>query len=223
MLCPNDQERRAILTRSVELPFTYQDVAAMLLGDNLWYRPLQEYRNYLESLTSRPHLWDFVFEDSRTWNDKRWQSLTLAARVARTRIGSLVHASTFVFAPSAVGLPGTKLKRALAELSANGLCRALPSGSYQLEPVAPVDQIRGDLHLAEIIAHWLLMLAHADLVAKDRSPSGYEVSGYAEACPACRSAWGIRPRTNQWIPPFHPGCRCFAQPRFASGSSSRQI
>ena len=161
MLCPNDQERRAILTRSVELPFTYQDVAAMLLGDNLWYRPLQEYRNYLESLTSRPHLWDFVFEDSRTWNDKRWQSLTLAARVARTRIGSLVHASTFVFAPSAVGLPGTKLKRALAELSANGLCRALPSGSYQLEPVAPVDQIRGDLHLAEIIAHWLLMLAHA--------------------------------------------------------------
>ena len=219
MLCPNDRARQAVLMLSVHRPFTSQDVAATLLGDNLWYPPLEDYRVYLQSIDQRPHLWKFVFEESGKWRDARWQSLTLGARVARVRIGSLVQASTFAFAPSAVGLTGTKLKRALAELSAIELCRALPGGFYRLEPLAPEGRISGDLQLTEIIGHWLLMLAHADLVAKDRSPSGYEVSGYAEACPACRSAWGIRPRAIRWIPPFHPGCRCFAQPRFASDPS----
>jgi len=210
-----------MLMRSVHQPFTSQDVAGTLLGDNLWYPPLEDYRVYLQSIHQRPHLWEFVFEESGKWRDGRWQSLTLGARVARTRIGSITAASVFAFAPAAVGLAHAELKDALSALKSADLCEALPDGSYYLAPIASTDAVRGDLHLAEIVAHWLAMLAHADGVAKVRSPSGYEVSGYEQACPACRAAWGIRARKLEWIPPFHPGCRCFAQPRFSRERSSK--
>ena len=215
VLCRDDRARSAILARCVHRPFTGQDVVATLLGDDLWFPALRDYRVYLESIDRRPHLWEFAFEESGKWHEARWQSLTLRARIARTRIGSIVSPSVFAFAPSAVGLTHGVLRDALRELTSADLCEALADGSYYLAPIASGEAVRGDLHLAEIIAHWLVMLAHADRVAKIRGPSGYEVSGYDRACPACRAAWGVRPRAPEWIPPFHPGCRCFAQPRFA--------
>ena len=215
MLCPNDRARRNVLARSVRGPFTSQDVAATLLGYNLWFPPLANYRAYVQSLDRRPHLWEFAFEESGTWREPRWQSLNLRTRVARARIGSISSALVFAFAPSAVGLTPAELESALGELSSVELCETLPGDSYYLPPVAPADAVCGDLHLVEILAHWLGMLAHADTIATAQGPTGYEVGGYEEACPACRQAWGVRPRTPEWIPPFHPGCRCFAQPRFA--------
>ncbi|HTX57452.1 MAG TPA: hypothetical protein VMD47_10185 [Candidatus Acidoferrales bacterium] len=199
----------------MRLPFTTQDVAAALLGEDLWFAPLREYRAYLQTVEQRPHLWTFTFEESGRWRNAQWQRLSLSARVARARLGSLVRTCEFVFAPAALALTPDELKSAIDELCSSGLCRALSGGAYRAEAVATPEQVQHDLHLVEIIAHWLRMLAHADEVARDHRPSGYEVAGYDEACPACRLAWGTRPLAVASIPPFHPGCRCFAQPRFA--------
>jgi len=216
LLALSDRSRRTILERSVRLPFTTEDVVGALLGEDLWFAPLREYRTYLQTLPQRPHLWGFAFEASGQWEHTLWHSLSLSTRVARARLGSLAQGREFVFAPSTVGLTRDELRSAIDELCESNLCRVLPDGAYSVPQVAPAETLTHDLHLAEIISHWLCMLAHADRVAKDQRPSGYEVGGYEEACPACRLSWGIRPRTAEWVPPFHPGCRCFAQPRFAS-------
>lgn len=215
LLAPGDRNRRAILERSVRLPFTSEDVAGALLGDDLWFAPLREYGAYLQTVEQRPHLWEFPFEAPGRWEDARWQSLSLNTRVARARLGSLAQAREFIFAPKAVGLTRDELRAAIDELCESNLCCVLPDGAYRMGPLAFGEGLQHDLHLVEIISHWLSMLAHADTVARDHRPSGYEVGGYDEACPACRLSWGIRPRSVEWIPPFHPGCRCFAQPRFA--------
>jgi len=224
VLAHRDGAARAVLLRGVSLPFTTQDVAAALLGGDLWYEPLREYRDYLIGQSQRPHLWGCVFEASGTWPSQTWRSLSLSTRMARARIGPLARESDFVFAPSAVGLPSRALAEALEELGSSGLVDSARSGVYRVYAVATPGALEIDLKLVEIIAHWLRMLAHADEVAADRTPSGYEVYGYEEACERCRVAWGIRPRSPDWIPPFHPGCRCFAQPRFArtKGSTSME-
>jgi hypothetical protein len=200
----------------MRVPFTVPDVAAALLGENLWYPPLQEFRSYLETVEGRPHLWDFTFAESGAWPSQRWRSLSLDTRVARARIGSPAQECEFVFAPAAVGLRENALRGALDELRAVGLCLTVRASVYRLIPIASAKELKVDLHLVEIIAHWLRMLDHADRISRDRAPTGYEVHGYLGACARCKEAWGKRPRSARWIPPFHPGCRCFAQPRFES-------
>jgi len=215
LLAPRDRARRAILERSVRSPFTAEDVAGALLGEDLWFEPLRDYRAYLQTIDRRPHLWGFSLEPSGRWEDNAWQSLSLSTRVARARLGSLVQGCEFVFAPSTVGLAREELLSSIVELRESNLCHTVAGGVYYIEPLASTQALQHDICLIRIISHWLGMLAHADIVAKDRRPSGYEVGGYEEACPACEQSWGIRPRSAEWIPPFHPGCRCFAQPRFA--------
>ncbi len=172
LIVPTDRNLRAFVRRSVARPFAKQDVGAALLGGDLWFPPLREFRSYVEATGERPHLWDFAFGPSGAWPSATWRSLPLDMRITRMRAGSLSE-------------------------------------------IAGPQELAVDLHLIEIIAHWLRMLDHADRVARDLTPSGYEVHGYDEACSRCTMQWGIRPRLERWIPPFHPGCRCFAQPRFA--------
>jgi len=221
-LCGADRARRGLLARSVGSPFVAPDVAAALLGENLWYRPLDEFRSYLQATGERPHLWDFTFGESGRWPSSAWRSLSLRARIARARIASPTQQCEFVFNPSAVGMHERELRNALKELHAARFSDEIRRGVYRVHSIAPCAALKLDLDLVGIIAHWLDMLAHADKVAADHVPTGYEVHGYVEACAMCKDLWGIRPRAIAWIPPFHPGCRCFAQPRFAKGTSSSE-
>ncbi|MDE2482052.1 MAG: hypothetical protein KGN02_07670 [bacterium] len=215
-VCGKDRARRDVLARSVGSPFIESDVAAALLGEDLWYPPLVEFRKYLETAVERPHLWDFPFSESGRWPSSTWRALSLHTRIARARIASPAHESDFVFAALAFGMRERELRTAFKELLAIGLCREICRGIYRVYAIAPLAALDHDLHLVRVIAHWLEMLAQADHVAEDRAPTGYEVHGYVEACTCCKKRWGIRPRAPDWVPPFHPGCRCFAQPRFAS-------
>lgn len=217
MLARGDRDRRDLLARSVQQAFTFQDVGAALLGDDLWFEPLATYRAYLETIGERPHLWEFSFAASGRWFSAAWCSVSLRARFTRARMSSLVRTSRFAFGPAAIGLNDDDFRAGVRELCASGLCRALPGGAYEVSAIARERDLDVDLHLVQIIAHWITMLAHADAVARDRRAPGYEISGYEKACPRCRLAWGVRPRGTDWIPPFHPGCRCFAQPRFTIG------
>ena len=220
LLAREDVATRNILGDSVDGSFTSQDVAAALLGGDLWYEPLLEYRSYLAPLAERPHLWNFTLGPSGVWESAAWRSLSLTARVARARIASLVHDFDFVFAPSALGMRSRDLLAALRELQAINLAREIRPGVHRVIAIAQPEALDTDLRLIEIIAHWLCMLRHAERVAADRAPTGYEVFGYDRACARCRTAWGPRPREERWIPPFHPGCRCFAQPRFSRMSAT---
>ncbi|HTU69976.1 MAG TPA: hypothetical protein VMF11_06610 [Candidatus Baltobacteraceae bacterium] len=221
LLSADERITRGVLERSVEMPFTSQDVAAALLGKNLWYEPLMTYRFYLETIQERPHLWTFAFGPSGDWNSNLWRSLSLNARLVRTRAAPLTLERDVVFAPSTTGLDRRRVHGAVDELCAAGLCTGVRANIFRLNPIVSSEALEVDLSLIEIIAHWLSMLAHADRVARDRTPSGFEVNGYSEACPRCEEQWGIRPRTPEWIPPFHPGCRCFAQPRFSPANTRR--
>lgn len=210
-----------ILARIADSPFPSADVAAALLGHDLWYEPLRIYRDYLQNVDAeRPHLWGFTFGPSAAWNRATWLSLSARTRVARARIASVAHQVDFAMAPSIVNLHRRDLQASLRELCANGLAKEIRDGAYRVLPIAPREALALDLHLIEILSHWFRMLKHADRIAADRKPSGYEVSGYEQACGFCRESWGIRAREPKWIPPFHPGCRCLAQPRFAWGSAT---
>ncbi len=221
LLARGNRARQRILERSVYGPHTSQDVAAALLGEDLWFPPLRDYYVYLKATrTDRPQLWNFSRQDLDRALDVRWCSLPFSARLLRARLGPLTTTCAFSDTPSLVGLQGRLFTVALRELRRAGLCSRLREHAYTASAIATRQRIDEDLHLIEIIAHWLQMLRHADSVARDSRPTGYEVGGYEGACSQCRSAWGIRPRAPHWIPPFHPGCRCFAQPRFAGLASS---
>jgi hypothetical protein len=215
LLSGSERISRDVLESSVELPFTSQDVAAALLGGDLWYEPLTNYRSYLESIDRRPHLWTFIFGPSGDWDSEKWRSLSMEARLARSRVAPLSQEREVLFVPPMTGLSRHALRDAVEELCAADLCASVGSNIFRISPIASAELLGVDLNLVEIIAHWLCMLAHADHIERDRSPTGYEVCGYAEACLRCMAQWGVRPRSAAWIPPFHPGCRCFAQPRFA--------
>ena len=213
------REGRETLERVPASPFGVMDAAACLLGEDLWFEPLRTFRTYLESTGERPHLWGFSFGESARWPSGTWRSLSLNARLARARMGSLAHASDWVFAPAAIGYSGRDLRAALAELRAAGIGYPASVSTYRIAAIASPHELYVDLHLLQVLAHWLQRLAHADRVARDRQPSGYEVHGYEEACRLCRAFWGLRPRSVDWIAPFHPGCRCFSQPRFADSAA----
>lgn len=102
-----------------------------------------------------------------------------------------------------------------------GLAELERAGGYgadarRFAAVAAHADLRTDLSLIEILSHWLAMLKHREKVLADRHATGFEVHGYREACSACKTRWGIRPFEPRWAPPFHPGCRCFSQPRFTN-------
>ncbi|MHB8148058.1 MAG: hypothetical protein ACYDGM_12470, partial [Vulcanimicrobiaceae bacterium] len=106
----------------------------------------------------------------------------------------------------------------LARLERSGL--ATPGVSPNLPAIATPEQLRVDLALVEIIAHWITMLANADRIARDDSVSELEVAGYAHACETCKARWGFS-RVDLWsLPPFHPACSCFAQPRYVAVARS---
>lgn len=205
-------ERRLLreVPRSV---FAGADVAACLLGKNLWYPQLATYRDHLIESGERPHLWTFEFTPSAGWNASDWQPLSLTARLVRSRAGAIDRSVTPLTSPGTLDLAARQIEAGLSELSGAGYY----DKKLGLFPrVASPSELRTDLSLIEIIAHWLFMLAHRDKVLADVHATGFEVHGYAEACSLCRERWGLRPFEAQWAPPFHPGCRCFAQPRFTS-------
>lgn len=211
------RDRRLRLRRLGNSPFSIADTAACLLGENLWYSPLAEYRDYLRHSGERPHLWGFAFASSATWRNDTWRGLSLTARVVRARIGSLAAEIVWTTAPTTIGCDQRALRRALDELQAVGMC-ARERNRCICPAIASAGDLTVDLYLILIIEHWLHMLEHADRIVKDQHATGYEVHGYSEACAACRERWGVRPRALEWVPPFHPGCRCFAQPRYAASA-----
>jgi hypothetical protein len=219
MICKDlPRDRRLRLRQLGNSPFSIADTAACLLGENLWYPPLAEYRDYLRQSGERPHLWDFAFGSSATWRNDTWRGLSLPARIVRARIGSLTGETAWVIAPTTIGCNHRTLRRALDELHALGMCE-FENNRCICPAIASARDLEVDLQLILIIEHWLHMLDHADRIFKDRYATGYEVHGYSEACAACCERWGVRPRALEWVPPFHPGCRCFAQPRYTRGSA----
>jgi hypothetical protein len=209
------QER---LRHVADSPYATADTAACLLGRDLWLSPLTEFRDRLIASGERPHLWTFEFGRSCAWDAARWNSLSLQARILRARAGSVDRPVVAHISPWALRIDARPFKAGLSELAREGICRNTDYGPSQLEPIATPEELYVDLSLVEILSHWLWMLAHRDRVLADRHATGFEVYGYLEACSDCRVRWGLRPRAAPWVPPFHPGCRCFAQPRFTDSS-----
>ncbi len=204
---------RRFLARAPRSPYTTADVTASLLGRNLWYRPLASFRNLLIESGERPHLWTFEFNNSCLWDAAKWNQLSLNSRIVRTRAGAVHHrVATFTSATS-LEVGTQQFKQGLSELARSG-CYDPTTGTF--EPVASAQTLHTDLSLIEIISHWLIMLQHRERVLSDAHATGFEVHGYAEACSLCLERWGLRSFEALWVPPFHPGCRCFAQPRFTS-------
>jgi hypothetical protein len=206
------------LTRIPGSAHATADTAACLLGRDLWYPPLRTFRDYLERTGERPHLWTFAFGPSSAWDCGAWNALSLRARIVRARAGSLCVAVDRHVSAWSLDMDKRSFSAGLRELEERRACVfAGPSGTVRFEPVATDKDLHVDLSLIEIIAHWLWMLHHRDRISSDRIATGYEVQGYGEACSMCVERWGLRPREEEWVPPFHPGCRCFAQPRYTSG------
>lgn len=214
VLSTQESSHLTALERSVTGPFPVQDAAAILLGKVLWIGPLLEYRAYAERLERRPHLWRFPFSESGRWNSDRWSELSLNARIVRARLGALDRARAFFWSPEAVSMPARTFEEGVGELQRANLAERSTKLQCVATAIATPAELNTDLRIVEIIAHWLRMLAKADEISRDRSPNAYDVHGYSAACPLCRERWGQRDRSSAAIPPFHPGCRCYAQPRF---------
>ena len=196
-------------------PFPSADGAAILLGHDLWIEPLLRFRSdLLKSGDAPPSLWRFAWEPSARWDSRRWLALPIDARMLRVRAGSPAHRIERRLTARAL-----EMRPATFSASMRALCDAevvRKEDRYVLDPVAPEALLLVDMHLVELIVHWLRMLAHGDRVIHESPGNGFDVHGYRDACSACRSCWGERPRTAEFVPPFHPGCRCFAQPRFVA-------
>jgi hypothetical protein len=203
---------RRVLMRAPGSPFTISDVAACLLGRNLWYPSLVTFRDWLMRSGERPHLWTFEFTSSCLWDATKWSQLSLGARVVRARAGAVHHRIATITSATALQVGVRQFKQGLDELARGAY---YDPATRVFEPIATPQALHTDLSLIEILSHWLVMLQHRERVLSDAYASGFEVHGYAEACSLCRERWGLRPFEASWVPPFHPGCRCFAQPRFA--------
>lgn len=209
------QDYRSVLQRIPGNPRASADAAACLLGLDLWRGPLVAYRDYLRATGERPHLWSFAFGPSGAWDASRWSALPLSARLVRARAGSLDR--TLFARPTAwnLDMKASQFRDGCNRLLKSGLAKRRANDAYEFEPLTTRDALHLDLSLVEIIVHWFWRLSDRDRALGDPYPSGFEVHGYGECCALCRSHWGLRERDPQRIPPFHPGCRCFAQPRFA--------
>ena len=199
--------------RAPESAFTNADVTACLLGRDLWFPSLTHFRDWLIQSGERPHLWTFDFKASRRWDASKWNLLSLDAKTARARAGAIDRRVTTFVSPTNLRLGTRTFKSAVDELTAGGLYDPI-DGTFK--PVASAQALETDLALLQILSHWLVMLRHRERVLADVHATGFEVHGYEEACSLCARRWGLRPFKACWAPPFHPGCRCYAQPRFTS-------
>lgn len=211
----NDAERRRLSDIDAS-PQPSADGAAILLGHDLRIEPL---RRFHEALTASgdapPPLWQFSWEPHDTWDANAWLALPLEARVLRTRAGSPMRYVGRRLDPSVLQLDRAFVARGLAALRDAGLAHGLDRIS--LDPVATGAGIATDVAIVELIVHWLRMLTHRDRIVQRSPGNELDVCGYAGACNECRARWTSVPQVAEAIPPFHPGCRCFAQPRWASG------
>jgi hypothetical protein len=213
-LCPGRAAPyRRFLARAPSSPFTNADVTACLLGQDLWYSSLARFRDWLVENGERPHLWTFEFKGSCLWDTARWNRLSFEAKITRSRAGAVDRRVTTFTSPASLQLQTRQFVSALNGLAAAGLYE---HSNGVLAPIASKQDLATDLSLLQIISHWLVMLAHRERILADAYATGFEVHGYAEACSLCRQRWGLREFASEWAPPFHPGCRCFAQPRFTS-------
>lgn len=194
------------------------DGAAVLLGHDLRVEPV---RRYHDALVARrdppPPLWQFSWESGAPWNVRRWLALPFEARQLRARAGSLTQNVERRLDPATLALDRRSVRRGLAFLRDAGLARG--DERVDLAPIAPAAAIATDLALVELIVHWLRMLEHRDRILGSRSGDAVDVCGYAGACSECRLRWASVPRELGFLPPFHPGCRCFTQPRWADAGT----
>jgi hypothetical protein len=204
---------KRLLERSPLSPFANADVAAALLGRDLWIAPLAEFCDHLRHTGERPHLWTFEFGPSCRWDTRIWDALSLEARLVRSRAGALDTRLEKRISAHAIGMSPRDFLKGTRDLEAAAVARSSPARTA-FEPIASPESFDVDANLVNLIAHWLLMIANRDRVLRDRVATGFEVWGYEEACSLCRERWGVRERSRELVPPFHPGCRCFAQPRF---------
>lgn len=204
---------RRFLVRAPSSSFTGADVAACLLGQDLWSVSLARFRDWLIKSGERPHLWTFEFSDSRLWDTARWNRLSFEAKIVRSRAGAVDRCVMTVASPTNLQLGTRQFNNALNDLAAAGL---YDPADRAFKAVAPSQTLVTDLALIQILSHWLVMLRHRERILADTHATGFEVHGYAEACSLCTQRWGLRDFESEWAPPFHPGCRCFAQPRFTS-------
>ncbi len=203
------------LARIPVSPFPTADGAAILLGHPLWIEPLVAYRTELERTKEPPPpLWQFPWEEETTWDARRWLALPLGARILRARAGSLAHRVERQLTPQTIEMPVHEFVPALEILIDAGF--AAEDLGIVFEPIADARALRTDLHLVELIVHWVRMLAHADRIMRESRGNRFDVCGYRGACERCRALWGVRPRLETYVPPFHPGCRCFTQPSFTA-------
>lgn len=195
--------------------FPAADGAAILLGHTLWIEPLVTFREVMRRTEQiPPPLWQFPWEASGAWDAHRWLALPTGARMLRARAGSLAHRVERPLTAQVVQMPVHEFVPALAALIEAGF--AAESVGIVFDPIAESRTLTTDLHLVELIVHWLRMLAHGDRVMRESPGNRFDVCGYRGACAQCRALWGVRPRLPAFVPPFHPGCRCFAQPGFAA-------
>lgn len=190
------------------------DVSAVLLGHDLWHGELLRTSERFAQIGAPP-LWHFAFQPSARWETARWLALPLDARVLRCRIGALTTSIGVTPAAQArCGMAPTTFTGALDALRASGYTNRYANRELVLAVGTSV-RLATDLALCEIVAHWLTMLSAADRLAHDRHATSCEIFGYTGACTDCRNRWGIYATRAGEMPPFHPGCRCFVQFRYA--------
>jgi hypothetical protein len=192
--------------------FSASDASATILGLDLWRDELLVWRNSFATESTRPSMWQFAFGPSAAWETSSWRALPLEARVVRARLGSLAH-EVLADGLVRIGLPASGIERWLTVLRTNGF--AVGAGtSLHFPRIASPDELAVDLALVVIITHWFGMCAVADRVADEASTREVEVYGYPGTCRFCRARWMIAPNERWSLPPFHPACRCFAQPAY---------
>jgi hypothetical protein len=204
---------KRLLARAPESAFTNADATACMLGRDLWFPSLTRFRDWLIQSGERPHLWTFDFKASRLWDTSKWNHLSLGARVTRARAGAVDRSVAKFVSPTSLRLGTRTFMSALDELDAHGLYDGI---ARTFTPIARVQALETDLALLQIISHWLITLRHRERILADVHATGFEVHGYDQACSRCTQRWGLRSFETCWAPPFHPGCRCYAQPRFTA-------
>jgi hypothetical protein len=202
-------------------PYPAPDGAALLLGHDLWIEPLVRFREEVERTgDDPPPLWQFPWMPSRAWNVSAWLELPVEARILRARAGSLTHDVTLRATARGLALPAAEFSHGLDALRGTGA--ASDTRPVVLRAVSEERGLQTDLSLVELLVHWLRMLTHRERVLRHSEGNAFDVCGYARACARCRSRWGVAPRIAASVPPFHPGCRCFAQPRFTKLTEARR-
>ncbi|HEY1681054.1 MAG TPA: DUF190 domain-containing protein [Candidatus Tumulicola sp.] len=201
---------RKLINDAVGSAHAGSDIAACLLGLNLWRGPLARYRDHLLVTRERPPLWAFTLGPSAEWNAALWLTLPMVARLVRTRVGRVDESIRTRPTVDSTGLTAALLRDGLRHLSQSAYLRKGPEDIHDFAPIALPSAIATDLALVDVIAHWLLRLSDRHHLLAKSSAEQFEIGGYKGGCGSCRTRWGSQTRDEQAVPPFHPGCRCFA-------------